>query len=61
MFRIAFRLARAALVFAVIAVLVRKAVKMPMMAGWEREAKAKWTTTVKPRLGRWSKDENTAE
>ena len=33
MFRIVFRLARAALVFAVIAALVRKAVKTPVMAG----------------------------
>ena len=61
MLRIVFRLVRAALVFAVIAVLVRKAVKTPVMAGWEREAKAKWTATVKPRIGGFSKDANAAE
>ena len=61
MLRIVFRLVRAALVFAVIAALVRKAVKTPVMAGWERDAKAKWETKVKPRMDSWRKEENIDE
>ncbi len=61
MYRVAFRLVRAAVVFALVAALVRRAVKTPMMAGWERQARAKWTTTVKPRMGGGSNDGNTGE
>ena len=61
MFRMALRFVRVAVLFTAIAALVWKAAKMPMLAGLERQAKAKWTATVKPRMGRRAKDANTAE
>ena len=61
MFRIALRFVRVAVIFTAVAALVWKATKMPMMAGLERGARAKWAAAVKPRIDGLNKDATTAE